>query len=93
MKKLTDQELEKISEIAASAAENFIFFQVSKKELLDMELNLELFQEDELYVNVEVILYLDELSKAKETLAEEAAEAAIMAIDEVIKPFLTKLSI
>jgi Protein of unknown function (DUF3194) len=90
LKKLTDQELEKISEAAISAAESFIFSQVSKKELLDLELNLELSQEDELNVEVEVILYLDELSRARETLAEEAAEAAILAVDSVIKPFLTK---
>jgi len=85
LKKLTEQELERISEAAASAAENFIFSQVSKKELLDLEVNLKILQDDELKVDVEVILYLDKLSKARDTLAEEATESAINAIDEFIK--------
>lgn len=90
MKKLTDQELEKISEAAASAAENFIFSQISKKEVMDLEINVEFLQEYDLNVDVEVILFLDELSKARETLADEAAEAAILEIDEIIKPFQSK---
>jgi Protein of unknown function (DUF3194) len=89
LKKLTDKELEKILDAAATAAENFIFSQISKKEVLDMEINLKFLQEDDLNVNVEVILLLDELSKATERLADEAARAAILEIDEIIKPFLT----
>jgi len=88
LKKLNDQELEKISEAAAVAAENCIFSQVSKKEVIDLEVNVKFLQEDDLDVNVEVILLLDELSKARETLADEAAEAALLEIDENIKPFL-----
>ena len=88
MKKLNDQELEKISEAAAVVAENCIFSQVSKKEVMDLEVNVKFLQEDDLDVNVEVILLLDELSKARETLADEAAEAALLEIDENIKPFL-----
>ena len=90
MKKLTDKELEKISEAAASAVENFIFSQISKKEVIDLEINVKFFQDDELDVDVEVLLFLDELSKANETLADEAAEAAIFEIDAIIKPFLGK---
>ncbi|NYB53020.1 MAG: DUF3194 domain-containing protein [Methanobacteriaceae archaeon] len=85
MKKLTDQEMEKLSEAAAVAAENYIFSKVSKKEVLDMELRVEFNQEDVLDVDVEVELFLDELSKAEDTLADEAAEVALDEIDKEIE--------
>ncbi|MCC7550030.1 MAG: DUF3194 domain-containing protein [Methanobacterium sp.] len=85
MKKLTDQELEEISEAAAVAAENYIFSKISKKEVLDMDLRVEFHQEDGLDVDVELELYLDELSQADESLADEAAEVAMDEIDRQIE--------
>ena len=85
MKKLTDQELEKISEAAAVAAENYIFSKISRKEVLDLELRVEFQQDEGLDVDVEVELYLDELSKAEKSLADEAAEVALDEIDKEVE--------
>jgi len=85
LKKLTDQELEKISESAAVAAENYIFSRISKKEVLDLELRVEFQQDDGLDVDVEVELFLDELSNAEENLADEAAQVALDEIDKMIE--------
>ena len=87
MRKLTDQEMENISEAAAVAAENYIFSKISKKEVLDMEVRVEFHESDDeegLDVDVEVELFLDELSKAEDTLADESAEAALEEIDRQI---------
>jgi ribosome-associated translation inhibitor RaiA len=88
LRKLTDQEMENISEAAAVAAENYIFSKISKKEVQDMELRVEFHEpteENGLDVDVEVELYLDELSKAEDNLANEAAEAALEEIDRQIE--------
>ena len=85
MKKLTDQELEKISEAAAVAAENYIFSRISKKEVLDLELRVEFQQDDGLDVDVAVELFLDELSNAEEGLADEAAQVALDEIDKKVE--------
>lgn len=77
--------MEEISEAAAVAAENYIFSKISRKELLDLELRVEFQQDDGLDVDVEVELFLDELSKAEESLADEAAQVAIDVIDKEIE--------
>jgi len=85
LKTLTDPEMEKISEAAAVAAENYIFSKVSKKEVQDMELRVEFNQEDGLDVDVEVELFLDELCKADDNLADEAAQVALEEIDRQVE--------
>ena len=85
MKTLTDPEMEKISEAAAVAAENYIFSKVSKKEVQDMELRVEFNQDDGLDVDVEVELFLDELCKADDNLADEAAQVALEEIDRQVE--------
>lgn len=87
MKTLTDPEMEKISEAAAVAAENYIFSKVTKKEVQDMELRVEFNQEDGLDVDVEVELFLDELCKADDNLADEAAQVALEEIDRQVEKF------
>jgi len=77
--------MEKISEAAAVAAENYIFSKVSKKEVQDMELRVEFNQEDGLDVDVEVELFLDELCKADDNLADEAAQVALEEIDRQVE--------
>ncbi|OPX59665.1 MAG: hypothetical protein A4E25_01152 [Methanobacterium sp. PtaB.Bin024] len=85
MKTLTDSEMEDISEAAAVAAENYIFSKVSKKEILDLELRVEFNQDKGLDVDVEIELFLDELSKADESLADQAAEVALDEIDRYVE--------
>jgi uncharacterized protein YdgA (DUF945 family) len=50
-----------------------------------MDLRVEFHQEDGLDVDVELELYLDELSQADESLADEAAEVAMDEIDRQIE--------
>lgn len=88
MRKLTEKEMENISEAAAQAAENFIFSVISKKELQDMDLRVEFNQDDGLDVDVEVELFLDELSQAPEDLADQAADKALDEIDKEIEKVL-----
>ena len=85
MRKLTDQDLDKISEMAVETAENFIFSRVSKKEILDIRVNVELAYEDGLDVDITVDLDLDELSSADEhEITEKAVDAALEKLDNFI---------
>jgi ribosome-associated translation inhibitor RaiA len=85
LRRLTDQELDEISDIAVEATENFIFSKVSKKEILDLHINVELSYEKELNVEILVDLDLDELSAADETeIAENAVDAALEKLDKFI---------
>lgn len=85
MRKLTDPELDEISQIAVEAAENFIFSRVSKKEILDLQINVELTSQGGLDVDMFVDLDLDELSAADENeITQKAVDTALEKIDEFI---------
>ena len=85
MRSLTDHELDELSEIAVKTAENFIFSKVSKKEILDLNINIEFIYENILDVNIMVDLDLDELSSANENIiVEEAIDASLEKIREFI---------
>lgn len=85
MRKLTDQELDEISQIAVEAAENFILSRVSKKEILDLQINVELTSQEGLDVDMYVDLDLDELSAADENeISQKAVDMALERIDEFI---------
>jgi len=85
LRKLTDQELDEISQIAVEAAENFILSRVSKKEILDLQINVELTSQEGLDVDMYVDLDLDELSAADENeISQKAVDIALEKIDEFI---------
>lgn len=84
MKKLTDEDLDKISEIAVSAAQDFILSQVSKKEIIDIDINVELNYNDSLDVNVAVDIQFDYLSSADTKIADEAADHAFLEIEKFL---------
>ncbi|OPY24361.1 MAG: hypothetical protein A4E27_01260 [Methanobacterium sp. PtaU1.Bin242] len=85
MRKLTDQELDEISQIAVEAAENFILSRVPKKEILDLQINVELTSQEGLDVDMYVDLDLDELSAADENeISQKAVDMALEKIDEYI---------
>jgi len=85
LRKLTDQELDEISQIAVEAAENFILSRVSKKEILDLQINVELTSQGGLDVDMFVDLDLDELSAADENeITQKAVDTALEKIDEFI---------
>ncbi|MGB9938112.1 MAG: DUF3194 domain-containing protein [Methanobacterium sp.] len=84
MKELTDEKLDEISEIAVSSAENFILDRVSKKEIIDIDISVELVYNDKLDVDVSVNLILDDLSSADPQLADDAADYALSEIEKVL---------
>lgn len=84
MKKLTDEDLDKISEIAVSSAQDFILSQVSKKEIIDIDINIELNYEDVLDVNIAVDIVFDDLSSKNTKIADEAADHALLEIEKFL---------
>ena len=85
MRSLNDPELDELSEIAVQTAENFIFSKVSKKEILDLNINVEFVYDKILDVNILVDLDLDELSSVNEnSIVEEAIDATLEKIREFI---------
>ena len=84
MKKLTDEELNEISEIAVSSAENYILSRVSKKEIIDIDINVELIYSDELDVDVTVNIIFDDLCSADPQIADDAADHAIKEIEKFL---------
>lgn len=82
MRKLTETELDELSTRAAQAAQDHILSMVSKKEVIDMDINVELTFNKGLDVDVTVELFLDDLSTVNpEKLADGAVEHAILIID------------
>ena len=84
MKKLTDEDLDKISETAVSSAQDFIFSKVSKKEIIDIDINVELNYNSGLDVNVAVDILFDDLSSRDTKIAEEAADHALFEIEKFL---------
>jgi hypothetical protein len=81
LKKLSDQELDEISELASKSVENFIYSKVSKKEVINLDIKVELDYHDGLDVDIQVDIQFDPLSKPYENIAEDAAAHAITEVD------------
>ena len=84
MKKLTDEELNEISEIAVLSAESYILSKVSKKEIIDIDINVELIYSDKLDVEVTVNIIFDDLCSADPQIADDAADHAIKEIEKFL---------
>ncbi|HMK53270.1 MAG TPA: DUF3194 domain-containing protein [Methanobacteriaceae archaeon] len=86
MRKLNSSELDKISTEAAQAAQDYISSKISKKEITDLDINIELIHNEGLDVDVSIELVLDDLSTADdEKIVEEAVKQAIMIIDKLVE--------
>lgn len=86
MRKLSETELDELSTVAAQAAQDHILSKLSKKELIDMDINVELTFNDGLDADVTVELFLDDLSPANpEKIADEAAKQALLVIDKFME--------
>jgi len=85
LRKLSDQELDQISDLAVETAETYIFSRVSKKEILDLNINANITFNKILNVELLVDIDLDELSATDEKeLAENAVEAALYRLDSFV---------
>lgn len=82
MRKLTDQELDVISDLAVDAVEEFLFSRISKKEILDLHIKAEINYEDVLNVDISVDIDIDPLSSVDETtVVGEAVDFALRKLD------------
>jgi hypothetical protein len=84
LKKLSDSQLDEISEIAVSSAENYVLSRVSKKEIIDIDISVELIYNDKLDVDVIVNIIFDDLSTADPQIADEAVDHAIGEIEKIL---------
>ncbi len=84
MRKLSDQELDEISEIAVKSVEDFVYSRVTKKQVLDLDIKVELDYHDGLDVDLHVDIQFDPLSKPDDNIAEDAAANAITEIDRFL---------
>jgi len=85
LKKLSDAKLDEISEAAVSSAENYILSRVSKKEIIDIDISVELTYNDELGVDVRVNVIFDDLSSAGPQIADDAADHVVKEIEKILK--------
>lgn len=85
MRKLTTKELDQLGEVAVKSAQKFIFNQVSKKEVLDLDIQVELDQSDILNVDIKVDIILDSLSSTDEKIADQAADHALSELEKLLQ--------
>ena len=84
MRKLTAKELEEISDVAVSAAQNFIFARVPKKEIIDLDISVVLDYNHQLDVDVVVDILFDQLSSADSKIVDEAADHAVEEVEKFL---------
>lgn len=84
MRKLSDEELDEISELAVKSAENFIYSKIPKKEVQDLDIKVELDYHTGLDIDISIDIQLDPLSNPNDNIAEDAVNYAITEIDSYI---------
>ena len=88
LKKLSQDDLDNISDFFAGVVENKIFSQVtSQKEILSMDVNINIDYNDEseqLDIDVDVDIDTDELSKLTDEKIDQAIDDSYLELDEYI---------
>lgn len=85
LKKLTQEDIDVISEHFSDIANGLILAKIPSKEVLDLDINIEAtYDEEELDINIDVDVNLDELSEIKNEDIELAIEEAYTKLDEFI---------
>ena len=87
LKKLTQEDLDIISEYFSDIANEIILAKIPQKEILDLDLKIDtIYNDEELDFNIDVDIALDELSKIKnddiELIIEEAYSKLDLFIDD-----------
>ena len=77
LKKLNQEDLDNISNFLSNNINDYISANLSSKEILDMDINIEISYNDELKVDIAVDLELDELSKADANIANTTIENSL----------------
>ena len=85
LKKLTQEDIDTISQYFSDIANEIILAKVPSKEILDLDLEIDAsYEDEELDINIDVDIALDELSKIKNSDIEPAIEEAYSKLDEFI---------
>jgi len=84
LRKLRSDDLSQISDFAVISAQNFIYERLSKKEIIDLDINIQITYEAELDVDIQIELILDDLCCADEGLADAAVEYAIKELEKYL---------
>lgn len=84
LKDLSQGDLDEISEFVSSAAQNFILKHISKKEILDLDIKVEISYEEVLDVDLMIDLDLDELSTQDPDIVNEAVIFAHEELDKFL---------
>lgn len=81
---MSQEDLDHISDFISSTTQNFILGRVSKKEISDMDIKVELSYSEELDVDISIELVLDELSTQDLEIVNEAVEYAHNELDKFL---------
>lgn len=81
---MSQDDLNQISDFLSSSAQNFILQRISRKEINDLDINVQLSYKDELEVDITVDLSLDDLSTSNPDIADEAIEYSL----DILETFL-----
>lgn len=85
LKKLTQEDLDTISEYFSDIANNIILSKIPSKEILDLDLQIDVsYDNQQLDVDIDVDISLDELSKIEDEDIELAIEKAYSKLNEFI---------
>ncbi|RBQ22934.1 hypothetical protein ALNOE001_13230 [Candidatus Methanobinarius endosymbioticus] len=85
LKKLTQKDLDDISQYFSDIANDTILDKISSKEILDLDIDIETTYENEkLDINIDIDINLDELSKITNDDIELAIEESYHKLDELI---------
>ncbi|MCK9152055.1 DUF3194 domain-containing protein [Methanobacterium alcaliphilum] len=84
LKNLSQEDLDQISDFISSTTQNFILGQVSKKEISDIDIKVELSYSEELSVDISIELFLDQLSNQDPEIVNEALEFAHNSLDKFL---------
>ncbi|MDI6645142.1 MAG: DUF3194 domain-containing protein [Methanobacteriaceae archaeon] len=84
LKKLSSDDLSQISDFAVTSAQNFVYKRISKKEIIDLDINAQITYEDELDVDIRIEFILDDLCSADEGLADAAVEYAMKKLEKYL---------
>lgn len=84
LKKLSQEDLDQISDFISSTTQNFILGKVSRKEISDIDIKVELSYDEELDVDISIELLLDELSAQDPEIVNEAVDFAHLELDKFL---------
>ncbi|KZX12674.1 DUF3194 domain-containing protein [Methanobrevibacter filiformis] len=87
LKSLNQEELDEISDFLSSTAIDYILSKVSSKELLDIDVNIEISYKTELDVDMSIALDFDEFSSCNNELINQTIDISLSALDSFLDSY------